>query len=86
MVRGCAVNRSYPAFPTDPSDEELARDWNLSAPDMTEVRRCRGNENRHRFSIQLCALRTLGRFASDYEGVPTKVVNREGDSSRNGRR
>ncbi len=78
MVRGGAVNRSYPAFPTDPSDEELGRDWNLSEKDMAEVRRCRGNDNKHRFSIQLCALRTLGRFANDYESVPTKIVNHLG--------
>jgi hypothetical protein len=34
-------------LPTDPNDEQLARDWTLSADDLSEVRRCRGNDKRH---------------------------------------
>jgi hypothetical protein len=48
------VSRGYPTFPLDPSDEELARDWSLSPADLTETRRCRGDDNRHRFAIQAC--------------------------------
>jgi hypothetical protein len=70
--------RSYPTFPADPTDEELARDWTLSEKDIVEVRRCRGIDNRLRFAIQFCALRTLGRFASDVEGVPVRIVNHIG--------
>jgi len=65
-------------LPTDPSDEELARDWNLSADDLTEVRRCRGDANRHRFAIQLCALRGLGCFVNDFGDVPVRIVNHVG--------
>lgn len=72
------MSPSYPAFPSDPTDEELARDWTLSAVDFVEVRRCRGEDNRHRFAVQLCALRTLGRFADDVENVPVRVSSRVG--------
>jgi hypothetical protein len=72
------VSRGYPLLPSDPSDEALARDWTLSVVDIGEVRRCRGEDNRHRFAIQLCALRTLGRFADDIESVPVRVVNHVG--------
>lgn len=72
------MSRGYPTFPLDPSDEELARDWLLSPADLTETRRCRGDDNRHRFAIQLCALRALGRFADDCESVPVRVVNHLG--------
>jgi TnpA family transposase len=65
-------------LPTDPSDEELARDWNLSADDLTEVRRCRGDANRHHFAIQLCALRSLGCFVNDVGDVPVRIVNHVG--------
>ena len=72
------MSRGYPAFPSDPGDEELARDWTLSAADLAEVRRCRGDDNRHRFAIQLCALRAIGRFADDIESVPVRVANHIG--------
>jgi TnpA family transposase len=72
------MSRAYPTFPSDPTDEELARDWTLSLADLVEVRRCRGDDNRHRFAIQLCALRTLGRFADDIETVPVRVANHIG--------
>lgn len=72
------VTRLLPVFPVDPSDEELARDWTLSPKDMIEVRRCRGNDNRHRFAIQLCALRALGRFASDEDRIPVRILNHVG--------
>lgn len=72
------MNRGYPLFPLDPTDEELARDWTLTSSDLIETRKCRGADNKHRFAIQLCALRTLGRFAGDYESVPVRVVNHIG--------
>ena len=67
-----------PLFPGDPSDEELARDWTLSPDDLDEIQRCRGDENRHRFAVQLCALRSLGRFVTKYEEVPVRIVNHVG--------
>ncbi len=37
----------YPVLAIDPSDEDLGREWTLSAADLKEVRRCRGDDNRH---------------------------------------
>ena len=69
-----------PAFdlPTDPSDEELSRDWHLSASDLVEVRRCRGDAIRHRFAIQLCALRSRGCFVDQFTTVPVRIANHVG--------
>lgn len=65
-------------LPTDPSDEELSLDWNLSASDFVEVRRCRGDAHRHRFAIQLCALRSSGRFVDEFTTVPVRIANHVG--------
>lgn len=63
----------------DPTDEELARDWTLSAEDLVEVRRCRGAERRHSFALQLCTLRLFGRFlGDDYGVVPIRIMNHVG--------
>lgn len=63
-------------FPLDPSDEELARDWTLTAEDLEQVRRCRGDEKRHSFALQLCTLRRHGRFlGDDYSHVPVRIMN-----------
>ena len=71
-------DRSYPELAADPTDEELARDWTLSAADQVEVLRCRGEGNRHRFAVQLCALRTIGRFVGDFATVPVRIANHVG--------
>lgn len=66
-------------FPVDPSDEELARDWTLTPEDLAEVRRCRGDDKRHSFALQLCTLRRFGRFlGDDYSKVPVRIVNHVG--------
>ncbi len=62
-------------WPVDPSDEELARDWTLSAADLEEVRKGRGPEHRQRFAVQLCALRALGRFVDNFAKVPVRIAN-----------
>jgi hypothetical protein len=49
-------------LPTDPSEEELARDFSLSEADKIEVRQCRSDDNRRRFALQLCVLHKYGRF------------------------
>ena len=67
--------RSYPEPPANPSDEELSRDWNLSAADRVEVMRSRGAAHRHRFALQLCALRTLGMFIDDVSALPVRITN-----------
>ena len=65
-------------LPVDPSDEELARDWTLSVAELEEVRKSRGPEHRQRFAVQLCALRTLGRFVDDLGKVPVRIANHIG--------
>ena len=58
----------------DISEEILAIDWTLVAPDLEFVYRYRGSENLLRLAIQLCALRKTGRFIQEYSSVPIKVV------------
>ena len=62
-------------LPTDPSEEELVRDWTLSEADLKEVCRCRGDGHRLRFAIQLCVLRRYGQFVSDFAAVPVRIAN-----------
>jgi TnpA family transposase len=61
-------------LPLEPTLEELARDWSLSAADLKEVRRCRGDDNRRRFALQLCTLRTYGRFLDPAPAVPLTIL------------
>ena len=75
IVCEATVPDAYAGLPADPTDEELTRDWTLKADDRVEIHRCRGDANRHRFAIQLCALRTLGRFVDD---VPVRIANHVG--------
>ena len=63
------------AAPADPSEDELARDWSLTASDLAEIIRCRGDDHRRRFALQLCMLRAHGRFLDDYRRAPIKIVN-----------
>lgn len=69
------VRRHLLVLPEDPTDEELARHWTLSEADTREVRRCRGDDNRRRFALQLCALRTYGRFVPNHATVPVRLLN-----------
>lgn len=62
-------------FREDLSEDELVRDWTLSESDRVQVLRCRGDDNRRRFAIQLCALRRAGRFLEDFAGVPVRILN-----------
>jgi Domain of unknown function (DUF4158) len=68
--------RRHPVeLPEDPTEEELARDWALSAEDREEARRCRGEASRLRFAVQLCVVRRYGRFLDDYAGVSARILN-----------
>jgi hypothetical protein len=62
-------------LPEDPSLEELAQSWTLSARDKTEVMRCRGDANRRRFAVQLCTLRAYGRFLPEAIAAPVAITN-----------
>src|SRR5207253_9323848 len=61
-------------LPVDPSEEELARDFSLSGADKAAIRRCRGDEHRRRFALQLCVLRKTGRFLDSYRQVPIRIL------------
>ena len=68
--------RRHPVeLPEDPTEEELARDWVLSAEDREEALRCRGEASRLRFALQLCVVRHYGRFLDDYAGVSARILN-----------
>ncbi len=69
--------RRLPAlmFPDDPSPEELLRYWTLADRDHAEVLRCRGEAQRRRFAVQLCALRAYGRFLPEAVAAPVAMTN-----------
>ena len=62
-------------MPVDPSEDELARNWSLTPADLAAIAACRGADQRRRFALQLCMLRTHGRFLDDYRHAPIKIVN-----------
>jgi TnpA family transposase len=62
-------------LPEDLGEEELARNWTLSEADRAQVLRCRGDDNRRRFAVQLCVLRHYGRFLKDFASVPVRILN-----------
>jgi Domain of unknown function (DUF4158) len=62
-------------LPDDPSQEVLLQFWTLSAQDRDEVLRCRGDANRRRFAVQLCMLRTYGRFLPEAPPTPVAITN-----------
>jgi hypothetical protein len=45
------------------------------AGDRAEIGRCRGDDHRRRCALQLCMLRTYGRFLDDYRRAPLRIVN-----------
>src|SRR3954454_24952138 len=67
--------RWRPVLPAEPSEDELARHWSLIPADLIEIGRCRGDDHRRRFALQLCMLRTHGRFLDDYRQAPLRIVN-----------
>lgn len=76
-----SINGSVPRrplalmLPADPSPEELAQYWTLSPQDKHEVCKCRGEAQRRRFAVQLCMLRTYGRFLPKAVPAPTAITN-----------
>jgi TnpA family transposase len=76
-----SINGSVPRrplalmLPEDPSPEELAQYWPLSPQDKHEVCKCRGEAQRRRFAVQLCMLRTYGRFLPKAVPAPTAITN-----------
>ncbi len=72
-----SVRRRAPfiILPEDPSQEELAQSWTLSARDRDEVMRCRNDATRRRFAVQLCMLRAYGRFLPEATPAPIAMTN-----------
>lgn len=62
-------------LPEDPSQDELVQYWTLSARDQAEVLRCRTDATRRRFAVQLCTLRTYGRFLPEATPAPVAITN-----------
>jgi hypothetical protein len=62
-------------LPAEPSEDDLARHWSLTPADLAEIARCRGDDHRRRFALQLCTLRAYGRFLDDYRHAPLRIVN-----------
>jgi len=62
-------------LPEEPSREELAQFWTLSDRDRAEVMRCQGEANQRRFAVQLCTLRTYGRFLPEATPAPVAITN-----------
>ena len=71
------IHRRSPSLilPSDPSPEELLQCWTLSTRDRVEVLRCRGDTNRRRYAVQLCALRAYGRFLPEASPAPVAMTN-----------
>lgn len=72
-----SVYRRTPSIvlPEEPSPEELAQHWTLSAQDKEEVFKCQGDAQRRRFAVQLCTLRTYGRFLPKAVAAPATIIN-----------
>lgn len=62
-------------LPLDPSEDDLARHWNLTPADLAAIAECRGPDQRRRFALQLCVMRLHGRFLDDYRHASIKIVN-----------
>jgi TnpA family transposase len=72
-VLEAAVQARVP-FPLEVSDEDLVRHFSLSEADRDPVARCRGEQNRIGFSLQLCHVRWRGRLATSFETTPISAV------------
>ncbi|WP_039459541.1 DUF4158 domain-containing protein [Candidatus Jidaibacter acanthamoebae] len=62
------------SMPQEFSDEEMARDWTLSAADKHEISNYR-KIFRTFIALQLCALRLYGRFISNTNTVSVRIIN-----------
>lgn len=61
-------------LPQDFSDEEMARDWTLSAYDKKEINRYR-THSRLFIAIQICAIRLYGRFLFKVHDLSPRIVS-----------
>lgn len=56
------------------SEEELIRDWTLSAQDRQMLSKFRRN-NRQNIAIQICAVRLYGRVLNNYADLSPRIIN-----------
>jgi len=67
------------SLPVDPTEDELSSRWRLSAKDLEQIYRCRGDHKRFSFALQLCVLRNCGRpLGGDFTSVPVRILNHVG--------
>ena len=62
-------------FSSNPSEEDLLRDWTLDERERSLVQECRVEFQRRWFALQLCSLRQWGRFLESGTEVPVRIVN-----------
>lgn len=56
------------------SEEELIRDWTLSAQDKSLLSKFRKN-NRQNIAIQICAVRLYGQLLNNYGDLSPRIIN-----------
>ena len=69
-----AQREQLSGFPAELEPESLDRFFTLSGPDLAEVRRRHGDQNRLGWSLQLCGLRMLGFCPDDVTTAPPSAV------------
>ena len=62
------------SLPQNFSDEEMARDWTLSASDKEEIGKYRKN-SRLFVAVQLCSVRLYGRFLNQVHDLSPHIMN-----------
>jgi hypothetical protein len=62
------------SLPQSFSDEEMVRDWTLSASDITEVEKYRKGF-RLFVAIQMCSVRLYGRFLNQVHDLSPHIIN-----------
>ena len=62
------------SLPQNFSDEEMARDWTLSASDKEEISKYRKN-SRLFVAVQLCSVRLYGRFLNQVHDLSPHIMN-----------
>ena len=62
-------------FPKEIPPEDITAYFTLSATDMEQVERQRGDHNRLGFGLQLCALRYLGFSPNDITTIPDEIIS-----------
>jgi len=61
-------------FPEQIQDEDITAFFTLSASDMKEIHRQRGEQNKLGYAIQLCALRYMGFSPNSIADAPLCVT------------